>query len=274
MNGPETPASGGFRARHADRRPYLAGAGPDRRPLRALVRQARASSRWRPAALQVSPGNETHLHAFATGLIGPDSGAARAAICGPRRNSPARSCWPPARPRSSISPGCSANRERGALHHPEFTMLEWYRANERYEALMDDCGALLAEAARARGDCGLFSFRGRTIDPFAAAGTADGGGSFRCATPALICWRTICGGQGDRDGAGQSRGTSRRRVSRRRTTGATSSAAFWPRGSSRISAMAARRYYMNIRCRQAALARAKPGSRQGGRALRALCLRR
>ena len=28
------------------------------------------------------------------------------------------------------------NRERGPLHHPEFTMLEWYRTNEPYEALM------------------------------------------------------------------------------------------------------------------------------------------
>jgi lysyl-tRNA synthetase class 2 len=30
------------------------------------------------------------------------------------------------------------NRERGPLHHPEFTMLEWYRTNEPYEALMAD----------------------------------------------------------------------------------------------------------------------------------------
>ncbi len=36
------------------------------------------------------------------------------------------------------------NRERGALHHPQFTMLEWYRANAPYEALMDDCASLLA----------------------------------------------------------------------------------------------------------------------------------
>ena len=36
----------------------------------------RASSRSRPAALQVSPGNEAHLHAFATELIGP-AGRAR-----------------------------------------------------------------------------------------------------------------------------------------------------------------------------------------------------
>ena len=43
------------------------------------------------------------------------------------------------------------NRERGALHHPEFTLLEWYRADEPYEALMDDCAAILAQAARAAG---------------------------------------------------------------------------------------------------------------------------
>ena len=51
------------------------------------------------------------------------------------------------------------NRERGALHHPEFTMLEWYRANEPYEMLMDDCAALLAEAARAAGDERVFVSR-------------------------------------------------------------------------------------------------------------------
>jgi len=30
-------------------------------------------------------------------------------------------------------------------HNPEFTMLEWYRANADYTALMDDCEALLGE---------------------------------------------------------------------------------------------------------------------------------
>ena len=58
------------------------------------------------------------------------------------------------------------NRERGALHHPEFTMLEWYRANEPYGMLIEDCAALLAAAAAAAGTNSL-SFRGRTADPFA-----------------------------------------------------------------------------------------------------------
>jgi lysyl-tRNA synthetase class 2 len=61
------------------------------------------------------------------------------------------------------------NRERGALHHPEFTLLEWYRANEPYETLMDDCAALMAEAARAVG-AKEFSFRGKTIDRCRSAG--------------------------------------------------------------------------------------------------------
>jgi lysyl-tRNA synthetase class 2 len=58
------------------------------------------------------------------------------------------------------------NRERGALHHPEFTMLEWYRVAEPYEALMADCAAFLAAAANAAGAT-QFTFRGRSADPFA-----------------------------------------------------------------------------------------------------------
>jgi len=58
------------------------------------------------------------------------------------------------------------DRERGDLHLPEFTMLEWYRADEGYEAVMADCIVLAAHAAQATG-IGRFSFRGRTADPFA-----------------------------------------------------------------------------------------------------------
>ena len=43
------------------------------------------------------------------------------------------------------------NRERGPLHAPEFTMVEWYRAGEPYEAVMADCAALVAVAANAAG---------------------------------------------------------------------------------------------------------------------------
>jgi lysyl-tRNA synthetase class 2 len=58
------------------------------------------------------------------------------------------------------------NRERGALHSPEFTMLEWYRVGEDYTVLMEDCAAFLGLAARAAGS-DTFRFRDATCDPFA-----------------------------------------------------------------------------------------------------------
>ncbi len=39
---------------------------------------------------------------------------------------------------------CFRRGECGALHHPEYTMLEWYRANADYEALLSDMRGLLA----------------------------------------------------------------------------------------------------------------------------------
>jgi elongation factor P--(R)-beta-lysine ligase len=58
------------------------------------------------------------------------------------------------------------NRERTGTHHPEFTMLEWYRAGEPYQALMADCARLLALAAET-GQLRSFSHRGIETDPFA-----------------------------------------------------------------------------------------------------------
>ncbi len=58
------------------------------------------------------------------------------------------------------------NREQGAQHHPEFTMLEWYRVGAPYEVLMADCAALLAAAAETTGTR-RFLFRGQEIDPAA-----------------------------------------------------------------------------------------------------------
>jgi lysyl-tRNA synthetase class 2 len=58
------------------------------------------------------------------------------------------------------------DRERGDLHLPEFTMLEWYRANTTYEAVIADTIAVIAEAARATG-ISRFSFRDRSADPLA-----------------------------------------------------------------------------------------------------------
>jgi lysyl-tRNA synthetase class 2 len=58
------------------------------------------------------------------------------------------------------------NRERGALHAPEFTMCEWYRVGAGLTALMADCAALLRLAANEAGAT-RFVFRGREADPLA-----------------------------------------------------------------------------------------------------------
>jgi lysyl-tRNA synthetase class 2 len=56
------------------------------------------------------------------------------------------------------------NRERGALHAPEFTMLEWYRAHEGYQTLWSDCAAILKIASESTGNL-RWSYRGKACDP-------------------------------------------------------------------------------------------------------------
>ncbi|MGZ5960498.1 MAG: EF-P lysine aminoacylase GenX, partial [Rhizomicrobium sp.] len=54
------------------------------------------------------------------------------------------------------------------LHAPEFTMLEWYRANETYEVVQQDCLAVMRLAAGIAGTKELV-YRDRTCDPRAEA---------------------------------------------------------------------------------------------------------
>jgi len=149
---------------HADRRPRLL----RRNRIAAAIRDWFAYRDFvevETAALQVSPGNETHLSAFATEAIGPD-GTSRPLYL---HTSPEFACKKllAAGERRLFSFGkVWRNRERGALHHPEFTMIEWYRAGEPYESLMKDCAALLRLAAEQTG-ARRFGFRERKADPFA-----------------------------------------------------------------------------------------------------------
>ena len=115
--------------------------------------------------LQVSPGNETHLHAPRTELAGPDGARATRYL----RTSPevaAKKLLAAGEARIFELARVFRDRERGDLHLPEFTMLEWYRANTAYDAVMADAVVIVAHAAQATG-IGSFSFRGKTADPFA-----------------------------------------------------------------------------------------------------------
>ncbi len=150
---------------HADRRPALLARGRIKMALRRWF-EARDFVEVEAAILQVSPGNETHLHAFATTLI-DDSGASHPYYLHTSPEFAAKKLLAAGEPRIFDFARVFRNRERTALHHPEFTMLEWYRAGWDYDALMADCAALLAEAAWAAGVTTL-RWRDTEADPFAA----------------------------------------------------------------------------------------------------------
>ena len=149
---------------YADRRPFLIGRARVTAALRAWF-ATRDFVEVETAILQVSPGNEAHLHAFATELIG-DAGQRTPLYLHTSPEFAAKKLLAAGEPRLFTFARVFRNRERSPLHHPEFTMLEWYRANENYDVLIDDCAALLAAAAEAVG-AKRFAFRGREADPFA-----------------------------------------------------------------------------------------------------------
>jgi elongation factor P--(R)-beta-lysine ligase len=150
---------------YADRRPFLIGRARITAAMRAWF-AARDFVEAETAILQVSPGNEAHLHAFATELIGQD-GARSPLYLHTSPEFAAKKLLAAGESRLFTFARVFRNRERTALHHPEFTMLEWYRANESYGVLIADCAALLAIAAEAAGTRS-FGFRGMSADPFAA----------------------------------------------------------------------------------------------------------
>jgi lysyl-tRNA synthetase class 2 len=118
-----------------------------------------------PPGLQVSPGNETHLHAFATTAIGNDGeGEARYLHTSPEFSM--KKLLAAGEQRIAHIGHVWRNRERGPLHHPEFTMLEWYRAGEPYQAVIDDCIALVRQAAAVAG-APVLRYRDRGADPSA-----------------------------------------------------------------------------------------------------------
>ena len=145
--------------------------------------------------LQVSPGNEIHLHAPRTELAGADGARATRYL----RTSPEFAC------KKLLAAGeqrifefarVFRDRESGDLHLPEFTMLEWYRADATYDAVMADSVVIIAHAAQATG-IGRFSFRGSTADPFAEPELLTVAAAFdRFAGVDLLS--TVTAGDGDR----------------------------------------------------------------------------
>ena len=150
--------------RHADRKPALMA----RNRIQAAARVWLAEQDFTEvdtAALQISPGNEAHLHGFETRAIGND-GLARAMYLHTSPEFAMKKLLAAGEVRIAAFAHVWRNRERGPLHSPEFTMLEWYRVGQDYTVLMQDCAALLGLACRAAGT-DLLRYRDRTCDPFA-----------------------------------------------------------------------------------------------------------
>ncbi|MBS9476505.1 EF-P lysine aminoacylase EpmA [Ancylobacter radicis] len=146
---------------HADRRPFLIARQRVQAALRGFFAE-RGFIEVETPILQLSPGNEIHLKAFATELEAPDGTRAPRYL----HTSPeftAKKLLAAGEDKLFTFARVFRNGERTTLHHPEFTMLEWYRAGETYEVLMEDCAGILAAAARAMGSS-IFRFAGRECD--------------------------------------------------------------------------------------------------------------
>ena len=158
------PSSWWSADKHADRRPFLLARGRIRAALRGWF-EAQGFVEVETSALQVSPGNELNLFAFATELVDPDGTRRRLYL----HTSPEFACkklLAAGEERVFTFAQVFRNRERGDLHHPAFTMLEWYRAREPYERLMEDCAELLRIAVEAVGGASL-RHAGRSADALA-----------------------------------------------------------------------------------------------------------
>jgi lysyl-tRNA synthetase class 2 len=126
-------------------------------------------------ALQASPGLEPHLRAFRTQWHDP-----RDRIASPRylHTSPElamKKLLVAGLPRIWQLTHVFRDGERSGTHHPEFSMLEWYRAGASWRDLIEDCQALLPLAQSAAGAEALV-WHGRSADarrPFRRLSVAE-----------------------------------------------------------------------------------------------------
>ena len=128
-------------ARLAARRPALVARAAVLRALRAYFERQGFLEVETPARV-LSPGQEVHLDALPAGsgrwlITSPEYHMKRLVASG--------------LPRIVQFCRCFRAEEDGPFHQPEFTMVEWYRADGTLLDLMRDCEAIVEAAARAAG---------------------------------------------------------------------------------------------------------------------------
>jgi elongation factor P--(R)-beta-lysine ligase len=134
--------------RLAARRAHLEARGRIRDALRAFF-AAEGFTEVETPALQISPGLEPHLQAFATQLHDSGGGDAKPRYLHTSPEFAMKKLLAGGMQRIWQLGHVFRDGERGATHHPEFTMLEWYRAGATHRDLMDDCENVLRAAQAA-----------------------------------------------------------------------------------------------------------------------------
>jgi lysyl-tRNA synthetase class 2 len=97
-------------------------------------------------ALQVSPGLEPHLMAFATELVAVDQQSSRPLYLHTSPEFAMKKLLAAGLPRIFQLGHVFRNGERASTHSPEFTMLEWYRTGD-YAGVIGDTAELLRTLA-------------------------------------------------------------------------------------------------------------------------------
>jgi lysyl-tRNA synthetase class 2 len=180
---------------HADRRATLLLRGRIKERLRAYF-GGEGFTEVECGALQISPGNEAHLHAFRSEFAGTNGTHEDYFL----HTSPEFAC------KKLLAAGETRifdfarvyrNRERGPLHAPEFTMLEWYRTGEDYVRVQQDCLTLLrlAGGIAAR----PLTYRGRSCDVNVEPERLSVADAFRYHAGVELMPTLSAEGEGDRD---------------------------------------------------------------------------
>lgn len=155
---------------HADRRPFLIG----RNRVKAALRHWFAQQGFievECGAVQISPGNETHLHGFAVQWR-PEGGTEQTRYLHTSPEFAAKKLLAAGETQIVDFARVWRNGEVGPLHSPEFTMVEWYRAAtaemgaDWFDVIADTLA--LARAAQAAGGNGELRWRGLSCDAQAA----------------------------------------------------------------------------------------------------------
>jgi lysyl-tRNA synthetase class 2 len=184
------------RQKHADRRPTLLARGRIKMALRAHF-EGQGFTEVECGILAASPGNEAHLHGFATELV-TTGGERRTVYLHTSPEFASKKLLAAGETKIFDFARVFRNREQTGTHAPEFTMLEWYRANETYESVIADCLDVVRRAADTTG-LQRFAHRELECDPRAEAQRLTVGEAFIHHAGIDLLKTLTRAGEGDRN---------------------------------------------------------------------------